>query len=141
MPNRTSCIRNRLLKICSMLPNNAFNQEYAWQHVCCDREREEREKERGREREGKRERERERERESMYIKLHVCTIDGSSKYNLLGHTHRQAGRQAGREGGCTHITQQLDLAHFTLYELRAQVPLSSHGCKEERRDVRQTMTT
>ena len=90
----------------------------------------ERERERERGREGGRKREGKRER--MYVKLHVCTIDGSSKYNLSGNTHTQTGRQ----GGCTHITQQLDLAHFTLYELRAQVPLSSHGCKEERRDVR-----
>ena len=78
-----------------------------------EREREERE----------RERERGRERESVYVKLHACTIDESIKYNLSGHTHTD------REGECTHITLQLDLAHFThftWYESRAQAYLSPH---------------
>ena len=42
MPSRTSCIRNRLLKICSILPNNAYSQrrerererEHTYMYTC-----------------------------------------------------------------------------------------------------------
>ena len=68
MPSRTSCIRNRLLKICSILPNNAYSQR----------------------REKEREREREREHTYMYTCkafYTMCIVDNLARTHTDWCTH------------------------------------------------------
>ena len=124
MPNRTSCIRSRLLKICSILPNNAYRFRMCMAMYVFVLERGE-----------GREREREREREWVGIQSFTYT----QQMNLPTYIIQPIRTHTGRVH--SHNSQQLDLAHLTHSQLILWVGGSSTSLltwtQQRERSIRQ----